>query len=120
MDDDRLTREFLVTALQEEGCRVDVAADGELGLKLLLHQHYDVVLLDILLPKMTGTEIMERLLEKRPEALSTIVVVTGIEVSEIRKVFPEVCDVLSKPLLPSRVSRVVRHCIGRRHSRGVA
>ncbi len=110
VEDDAITREALVAVLENEGCTVDAAADGQLGMGLLSSEHYDVVLLDLVLPKISGTDIMEQLLCTNPQVLSTIIVVTGLNVREIRKLFPEVCDALGKPLIPTRLLRAIRQC----------
>ena len=116
VEDDAVTREALVAILENEGCIVDVAADGQIGMGLLSSERYDVVLLDLVLPKISGTDIMEQLLCTNPQVLSTIIVVTGLNVREIRKLFPEVCDTLGKPLIPTRLLRAIRQCFAGRAS----
>lgn len=49
--------QFLQQGLEEEGYSITTASDGELGLKLLLNEDFDLVLLDWMLPKITGIEI---------------------------------------------------------------
>ena len=49
--------QFLQQGLEEEGYTITTASDGELGLKLLLNEDFDLVLLDWMLPKITGLEI---------------------------------------------------------------
>ncbi len=120
VEDDLVTRESLTATLEAEGCTVDHAADGEVALRLLTRETYDVVLLDIVLPKMSGTEVMEELLEKRPKVLSAVIVVTGVDVAEIRKLFPNICDALAKPLQPTPLLRAVRHCQRSQAARGAA
>ena len=39
-------------------------------------------------------------------------VVTGLEVGEIRKLFPTICETLSKPVIPKRLIASVRRCLG--------
>lgn len=112
VEDDRLTREALVAILEEENFTVDVAGDGEIALGLLSRETYKVVLLDIVLPKISGMDVMEQLLCTRPEALNSIIVVTGVDVAEIRKLFPEVYGTLGKPLIPNRLLRAIRLCSG--------
>ena len=114
IEDDAVSREALTAALESEGCVVEVAADGEIGLGLLTCRRYDVVLLDLILPKISGTDIMEQLLCTNPQVLSTIIVVTGVNVDEIRKLFPDVCDALGKPLIPTRLLRAIRQCLSAR------
>lgn len=49
--------QFLQQGLEEEGYTVTTASDGEQGLQLLLKEKFDLVLLDWMLPKMTGIEV---------------------------------------------------------------
>ncbi len=111
VEDDAVTREALAAALQAEGCSVETAEDGEAAMGLLTCRRYDVVLLDLVLPKFSGTDIMEHLLCTNPQVLSTIIVVTGLNVDEIRKLFPDVCDALGKPVIPTRLYRAIRQCL---------
>ena len=60
VEDDQFLRELYNQLLTEEGYEVDLAADGEEGLSKILKGGYDLVLLDIMLPKMDGLEILRR------------------------------------------------------------
>lgn len=120
VEDDRITREVMVSLLEAEGCSVDQAEDGEVATRMLTRGRYDVVLLDIMLPKMSGTEVMEQLLDTRPEALHGVIVVTGVSVEEIRNLFPDICDAVGKPLIARRLLYAVRHCLAANAARGVA
>jgi CheY-like chemotaxis protein len=112
VEDDPATRESLCRVLESEGCRVDTAVDGEKAVGRLEQQRYDAIVLDIVLPKLSGTDVMEYIASTRPEALASIIVVTGLEVQEIRKLFPTVCETLSKPVIPTRLLGSVRRCLG--------
>ena len=70
---------------------------------MLSKNDYDVVLLDIVLPKVSGTQVMEHLCATNPAMLERIIVVTGLNVEDIRKLFPTVCHALSKPVIPNRL-----------------
>jgi two-component system response regulator ResD len=98
--------------LENEGCRVEEAVDGEKAVGRLAQQRYDAIILDIVLPKLSGTDVMEYIASTTPEALASIIVVTGLDVQEIRKLFPTVCETLSKPVMPSRLVGSVRRCLG--------
>lgn len=112
VEDDAATREALRRVLAAEGCDVDVAIDGEKAVGCLARNRYDAVVLDIALPKMSGTDVMEYIASTTPELLSAIIVVTGLDVAEIRKLFPSVCETLAKPVMPSRLLASVRRCFG--------
>jgi DNA-binding response OmpR family regulator len=111
VEDDTTTREALQRVLEREGCDVDVATDGEKAVGALAQHRYDVIILDIALPKMSGTDVMEYIASTTPEVLNSIVVVTGLEAREVRKLFPEICETLSKPVMPGRLLASVRRCL---------
>jgi DNA-binding response OmpR family regulator len=115
VEDDPVTRVLLETLLKEHGCAVDSVDDGEKAIACLDTHDYRVILLDIVLPKKSGTEIMEHLHHTKPRLLHRVIVVTGLNVDEIRKLFPAVCQALSKPVMPSRLLSAVNLCLGRGH-----
>jgi DNA-binding response OmpR family regulator len=52
-------------ALTHAGHRVDVAHDGPTGLDMAVNQHYDLVVLDLMLPGMSGLDVLKQLREQR-------------------------------------------------------
>src|SRR4029453_11881913 len=64
-DDDRLAR-LVARALQGDGHAVDTAATGSAGLTAGLDHAYDLVVLDLMLPDLTGQEVLRRLVAARP------------------------------------------------------
>ncbi len=111
VEDEAVTRTLLEQLLQSLDCDVALAVDGEEALSLLLAHNYDIVLLDIMLPKISGIEVMEALRRERPRMLGCVIVVTGLDIREIRSLFPAVHDTLSKPVLPGRLREAVRSCL---------
>ena len=111
VEDDATTRTLLVGLLESLNCDVDIAADGEETLQRLQSRDYDVILLDIVLPKMTGIDVMESLRRDHPDILGRIIVVTGLDIREIRTLFPSVHETLSKPVIPNRLRQAVRSCL---------
>src|SRR6185436_2508583 len=63
-DEPRLLRN-LAKALREEGYAVDTAADGDDGLFKAQCYNYDVLVLDVMLPKLDGWQLLERLRQKK-------------------------------------------------------
>lgn len=59
IEDDTFFRGFYSTKLKEKGIEIDVAADGEEGLEKITSFKPDVVLLDIIMPKKDGFEVLE-------------------------------------------------------------
>jgi CheY-like chemotaxis protein len=113
IEDEAVTRDLLAQLLQSVDCDVALAANGEDAVAQLALHYYDIILLDIVLPKMSGIDVMEWLRRERPGALGCIIVVTGLDVREIRSLFPAVHETLSKPVLPGRLREAVRSCLVR-------
>ena len=67
IEDDQFLRELYDELLREEGYEVVLASDGEEGLTKISAGGYDLVLLDIMLPKMDGLEILRQLRDKHPQ-----------------------------------------------------
>jgi heavy metal response regulator len=61
VEDDKGIARFVEKGLLENGYIVDVTFDGETGLHSALQQHYDLIVLDIMLPKMDGREVLNRI-----------------------------------------------------------
>jgi len=113
VEDEAVTRKLLRNLLEERGCNVDEAVDGQQAINLLGQHDYGVVLLDIVLPRISGTAVMDYLAQTNAAMLSRIIVVTGLNVAEIRKLFPAVCSALAKPVIPARLMQSVDACLNR-------
>lgn len=77
VEDDQFLREFYQELLQAEGYVIDTAADGEIALEKLRGDVYDLVLLDIMLPKKDGLQIL-RELKVAPGKPANIVVLSNL------------------------------------------
>jgi len=61
VEDDKKIASFIAKGLREAGFTVNCAFDGEEGLYVALHGNYDVIVMDIMLPKMDGLSIIEEM-----------------------------------------------------------
>ena len=113
VEDDSRTREALRSIIESEGFDVDTSDNGETAIQQLSNARYTLVVLDVVLPKVSGTAVMEHIRVTNPDLLQNVIVVTGLEVTEIRQLFPTVFQALGKPVLPARLRATVRSCITR-------
>lgn len=74
VEDDQFLREFYQELLQAEGYTVDAAGDGEVALSKIQNNEYNLVLLDIMLPKKDGIQILKDLKTKGAKSLNVIIV----------------------------------------------
>jgi len=70
VEDDRFLRRACEVSLQQRGFAVTSATDGEEGLRLALSETFDVILLDLLMPKKPGIEVLAAL--KESESTRTV------------------------------------------------
>lgn len=111
IDDDAPTLDLISIAFEEEDVEILLASDAESGIRLFLEKRPKVVLLNYLLPKTSGIEVLNRLLAEDPAA--NIIVITGHYSTEaaIEAIQKGACDYLTKPLdmqrLRDRVSGVL-------------
>jgi two-component system copper resistance phosphate regulon response regulator CusR len=61
VEDDTKVSDFIARALTAESLAVDVAFEGQEGLALALAYDYDLIILDLMLPRINGTEVLRRL-----------------------------------------------------------
>lgn len=63
-DDDSIAQAVAATLTQQQHCLVDIAADGQEGWELALAFNYDLILLDVMLPKLDGVSLCRQLRQK--------------------------------------------------------
>jgi two-component system copper resistance phosphate regulon response regulator CusR len=88
---------FLSRGLQAEGFVVDGEGDGPAGLVRAIRDHYDLVVLDLLLPKLGGLEVLRQLQRQRPELPVVIVSARSDLPTKLRGFGLGACDYVSKP-----------------------
>jgi PAS domain S-box-containing protein len=109
IDDDPDVRDFIVTTLEEQGYRVRQASDGERGLKEAARAAPDLVILDFVMPGLSGSEVANRLLAKRPG--QPILFVSGYSETEaVRGVAPD-APLLAKPFRADALDKAVRSAL---------
>lgn len=67
VDDDDEIRELLEFDLAQSGYKIDTASDGFEGLEKAVNNFYDLVLLDVMMPKMNGFEVCKNIRKSKPE-----------------------------------------------------
>ena len=97
IEDDPSIVSGLELNLSLEGYQVVTALDGEQGLRLALEGNPDVVLLDIMLPKLNGLEVLRRLREENPDLPVLVLTARGEEADKVLGLQLGADDYISKP-----------------------
>ena len=116
IEDDVDLRRVVATALEEEGYAVDVAADGEEGLHKALTWEYDALILDVMLPKLDGWEVLSKLREKKSVPVLMLTARDGVN-DRVRGLDSGADDYLVKPFdlseLCARIRSLIRRSVGK-------
>lgn len=114
VDDDDAVRDLLEFVIKKEGFKVERAADGEEALQKARQVSPDIILLDLMLPKFGGFEILREL--QGDETVNIpIVIITGRytdrSTSEMIRQEPNVKDFIEKPVKPQALAAVVHRIL---------
>jgi PAS domain S-box-containing protein len=111
VDDDPDSRFVLSEAVAEFGCDVVTASTGEHGLHLAREIRPDLIILDLLMPGLSGWETL-RVLKGDPELCEIPVVVVSVLAEEQRGTLLGVVDLLNKPHDRTDLLRILRRNLG--------
>ncbi|MEY8427670.1 response regulator transcription factor [Lachnospiraceae bacterium 46-15] len=111
VDDEKLIVKGIRFSLEQDGMEVDCAYDGEEALEMVKAKEYDIVLLDIMLPKLTGLEVCQQIRE-----FSTVPVVMltakGDDMDKILGLEYGADDYITKPFnileVKARIKAIIR------------
>jgi len=76
IEDDHFISELYVRALRKAGFKVETTMSGEDGLNKALAKNYDIILLDIMTPDLTGVQVLELLRGKGDKIPNSYIVIT--------------------------------------------
>lgn len=97
VDDDLELTQLLTEILTLEGFQVTVAEDGEEGLQRLAEQHFNLVLLDVMMPKLNGFAMLTRL-RKTHDTPVLMLTARGDSQDRVNGLEAGADDYLAKPL----------------------
>jgi DNA-binding NtrC family response regulator len=111
IDDNAHSVELLATALAQEDVKVFTATDPEQGLDIAYDHHPQIVITDLVMPKYTGMEVLERLIEFDPSIDVILMTAHYSTESAVEAIKKGACDYLNKPVsihtLRDRIGRLV-------------
>ncbi len=112
VDDEAIVRDVLTRYLEKEGFRVETAADGEAAIEAVSRSGPDIVLLDLMLPKVDGLEVFRRI---RALGDTPVVMLTakGEEVDRVVGLELGADDYVAKPFSPREVVSRIRAVLRR-------
>jgi CheY-like chemotaxis protein len=108
-DDDASIRQLLSTLVRREGLEVDTATDGVEAVDLLRQNDYAAVLLDLMMPRMNGFEVVEFLREHPRERKPLVIAITAYTEETFKELDPGiVVGVVRKPFEIAALGQLLR------------
>jgi len=110
VDDDEQIRKLLVTVMRRQGFNVDQATNGAEALDAIANRQFDVMLLDLMMPIVSGFEVLDKLdsANFRPRC---VLVVSAVPEHYLETVRKHAAAIVGKPFDVSTLGDKVRACM---------
>jgi CheY-like chemotaxis protein len=111
VDDDAAIRQMFITLLHRNGYAVDDASDGKQGLLRIRSDQYDTIILDLMMPVVSGFEFLEAIARDMPDTMQRIIVTTGASRNDLKKLdVSQIFALIRKPFDIHELLRKVGEC----------
>ncbi|MCL2178516.1 MAG: sigma-54 dependent transcriptional regulator [Proteobacteria bacterium] len=107
VDDEANLRKVLATILRKQGYEVSLAAHGEEALALVQKSKVDVIVTDLVMPKLGGMELLKTLAQTHPEIPIIMITAHGTVDSAVEAIKRGAFDYITKPFEQSEIQSVV-------------
>ena len=97
VEDEEKVRRFVTLGLKAERYAVDSAKDGKTGLSLALSVSYDIIIVDLMLPGISGTELISQLRRQNSEVPSVVLTARDAVDDKVTNFEAGADDYLTKP-----------------------
>jgi eukaryotic-like serine/threonine-protein kinase len=107
-DDDPATRYIVASVLAQNQIAFDEAENGAVAVKLLKANRYELVFIDLLMPRMDGWGVIDYLRSKRSDKSPRVFIITGVNNQKLSTADHDVVSgLLYKPIEPAQIERLV-------------
>ena len=103
IDDDSLFRDSVSIYLEDQNCQIMTAEDGEQGLQVLANNQPDVILVDMIMPGMSGMEVLDEIKKQLPDTPTIMISGTGVIQNAIKAIEKGAWDFITKPIIDLNV-----------------
>ena len=113
--DNEMNRDLLTRRLERQGYRVTAAIDGRQALEFLVHERFNLVLLDIMLPVINGYQVLERMKADQSLKHIPVIITTALDEADGKAKCIDLGaeDYLTKPFNPVTLKSRISDCLDR-------
>ena len=111
VDDDEPIRKLLAKVVEHAGFSVETAKDGAEAINQIDANGYDVILLDLMMPRVDGYQVLDHLRDEHPDLVRCTIVATAVPERDLRRqAISGVFRVHSKPFDIARLVNDIQEC----------
>lgn len=112
VDDDDAIRTMLAKVVSRQGVEVDTASDGVEAIERIDSDGYDVIVLDLMMPRVDGYGVLAHMKEHHPDKLGCTIVASAVPESEVLRRFNmPVYRIHAKPFDMQKLIGDIRKCV---------
>lgn len=113
VDDDEPIRTMLAKVVERQNLNVETARDGAEAIERIDRQSYDLIVLDLMMPRIDGYGVLRYIEEHHPEKLDCTIIASAVPESEVLKRFNvPVFRVHAKPFDMAKLIADIKECVG--------
>jgi two-component system phosphate regulon sensor histidine kinase PhoR len=111
IDDEKRIRDVCIKMLTGEGHEVAGAENAEVGIQMIKNRHFDIILLDLMMPGISGLDALAQIRATHPDTV--VIVITGYATLEhsVEAMKKGAFDFLSKPFSPADLLIVINKAV---------
>ena len=111
-DDDHSIRSLVATIVRREGLQVDAVADGGEAIDKIKEHQYAVILLDLMMPRVDGFEVIDYLSANPPGNKPVVLVITAYADQKFKQVNSDIVSgIIRKPFEVADLGNLIRLCV---------
>ena len=114
-DDEQSMREFLDIMLKKEGYKVSLASNGEEVLKLTERDIFDLVLMDIRMPKLDGISALKKIKAISPETIVIMITAYASADTAIKAMKEGAYDYITKPFKVEEIKLIIKNALEKKN-----
>ena len=115
VDDEQSMREFLEIMLKKEDYKVSLASNGEEVLKLLERDLFDLVLLDVRMPRMDGIAVLKKIKALSPETIVIMITAYASHDTAVRAMKEGAYDYMTKPFKIDEIKLIIKNALEKKN-----
>ena len=114
-DDEQSMREFLDIMLKKEGYKVSLASNGEEVAKLVENDLFDLVLMDIRMPKLDGISALKKIKANTPETIVIMITAYASADTAIKAMKEGAYDYITKPFKVEEIKLIIKNALEKKN-----